>query len=96
MEEFYANHKLNQNNSEEDNNKKHPDYVPEKQTTEDISNGETFLYSETNQKRKLSLVQKRKLAQARRVRGKLYEGYKRSKENIVSNTPRNNRELQNS
>lgn len=93
FEEFKENQEVNQNNSIDDNNKKNPDYAPEKETTEDISNGEKHLYSETNQKKKLSVSQKRKLSQARRVRGKSYEGYKRSKENIVSNTPRNKRQL---
>lgn len=73
-------------------NSKDPDHVPSNETTEDIicTQGK-LLDSKSNQKKKLSVSQKRKLAQARRVRGKSYEGYKRSKEKIVSNIPRNNR-----
>lgn len=88
--------KVDQNSSEEDNSEKDPEYEPTKDSIEDIdiSGTEKILdYDDTNQKKKLSVSQKRKLAQARRVRGKSYEGYKRSKEKIVSNTQRHNREM---
>lgn len=71
-----------------------PDYIPAEESTEDIiklRNEEKVM--KTEKKKNISVSQKRKLAQARRVRGKSYEGYKRSKEKVVTNTPRSNKEL---